>query len=146
MEKTPGILPAVAAIIFNEQGQVLLQKRKDVNEWCIISGHVEFGETVEAAIIREIREETGTAASVKRCIGIYSSPDSQTYHYTSGSVQYITTYFEAILHDEIAADFCNEETAALGFFDPAALPGNFARINSYWLSDALDISGQFFVR
>jgi len=44
------ILPAVAAAIFNDKGEILLQKRKDVSQWCIISGHVEFGETIEAAI------------------------------------------------------------------------------------------------
>lgn len=44
------ILPAVAAAIFNDKGEVLLQRRRDVNQWCIISGHVEFGETVEEAI------------------------------------------------------------------------------------------------
>jgi len=60
------ILPAVSAIIFNEQGDVLLQRRKDTGKWCIISGHVEFGESIEQAIVREIQEELGVASSVKR--------------------------------------------------------------------------------
>jgi 8-oxo-dGTP pyrophosphatase MutT (NUDIX family) len=70
MGTTKQILPAVAAVIFNDNGEVLLQKRKDVNKWCIISGHVEFGETIEAAILREIEEETNTSKyhSPHRCV------------------------------------------------------------------------------
>ena len=78
---TKQILPAVAAAIFNDNGEILLQKRKDVNKWCIISGHVEFGETIEEAILREIEEETNTKAKIIRFIGVYSSPGSQTYLY-----------------------------------------------------------------
>jgi 8-oxo-dGTP diphosphatase len=90
MDTTKQILPAVAAVIFNDNGEVLLQKRKDVNKWCIISGHVEFGETIEAAILREIEEETNTKANIVRLIGVYSSPSSQTYNYNDRTVQYIT--------------------------------------------------------
>jgi 8-oxo-dGTP diphosphatase len=92
MDTTKQILPAVAAAIFNDKGEVLLQKRKDVNKWCIISGHVEFGETIEAAILREIEEETNTKANIVRFIGVYSSPNSQTYNYKDRIVQYITSF------------------------------------------------------
>lgn len=74
MQTTRQILPAVAAAIFNDKGEVLLQKRKDVNQWCIISGHVEFDETIEEAMLREIEEETNTKARIIRFIGVYSSP------------------------------------------------------------------------
>ena len=33
MNKAVEILPAVAAAIFNDNGEILLQKRKDVNRW-----------------------------------------------------------------------------------------------------------------
>src|SRR3954464_939710 len=102
------ILPAVAAAIFNEQGEVLLQKRRDTNQWCIISGHVEFGETVAHAVLREIAEETNVQADIVRFIGLYSSPETQLYHYPERSVQYITSYFEARLAEDIAAGFTNE--------------------------------------
>jgi len=107
--KKPGtskqILPAVAAAIFNDNGEILLQKRKDVNKWCIISGHVEFGETIENAILREIEEETNVKATIVRLIGVYSSPGSQTYFYRNKTVQYITSYFEAKLTETIFPNF-----------------------------------------
>lgn len=146
MENPRAILPAVAAVIFNAAGEILLQKRKDVNQWGIISGHVEFGETVENAILREILEETGLSAEVTRFIGIYSAPASQTYDYPDRTVQYVTSYFEARLTQAFNPDFCNEETSALQFFSTDALPENFARVSPHWLSDALSEEASVFIR
>jgi 8-oxo-dGTP diphosphatase len=146
MDTTKQILPAVAAAIFNDKGEVLLQKRKDVNKWCIISGHVEFGETIEAAILREIEEETNTKANIVRFIGVYSSPNSQTYNYKDRIVQYITSYFEAKLTNAISPNFSNNETQELKFFKLDNLPKDFALINTNWLTDALNKERTVFVR
>ena len=140
------ILPAVAAAIFNDNGDILLQKRRDVNKWCIISGHVEFGETVEHALLREIAEETNAKADIVRFIGLYSSPESQVYHYAERSVQYITSYFEARLMESIAEGFANEETGELRFFPVTHIPDDMALINPYWLTDALSRNALPFVR
>jgi len=143
---TTQILPAVAAAIFNNNGEILLQKRKDVNKWCIISGHVEFGETIEAAILREIEEETNSKADIIRFIGVYSSPDSQTYNYSNRTVQYITSYFEAKLTGSIPPNFSNNETQELRFFKPGDIPTDLALINPNWLIDALSKNEMAFVR
>jgi 8-oxo-dGTP diphosphatase len=143
---TRQILPAVAAAIFNKKGEILLQKRKDVGKWCVISGHVEFGETVEHALLREIKEETDTEAEITRFIGIYSTPESQTYNYEDRSVQYITSYFEARLHGDISAGFSNSETHELRFFATGEIPNDMALINENWLSDALDKNKVIFLR
>lgn len=140
------ILPAVAAAIFNEKGEILLQRRKDVDQWCIISGHVEFGETIEQAVLREIVEETNSTAYLTRFIGVYSSPDSQTYTYHDRTVQYVTSYFEAKLTTGIQEGFSNSETQELKFFSPDQLPGELATINPYWLSDALNKEKTVFIR
>jgi 8-oxo-dGTP diphosphatase len=137
MKHNQQILPAVAAAIFNDKGEILLQKRKDVNKWCLISGHIEFGETVEDAVLREIEEETNTRAAITRFIGIYSSPASQTYNYSDRTVQYITSYFEAKLTGAISPGFSNNETQELRFFRPDNIPADLALMNTYWLSDAL---------
>jgi ADP-ribose pyrophosphatase YjhB (NUDIX family) len=123
-----------------------LQKRKDVDKWCIISGHVEFGETIEAAILREIEEETNSKATISRFIGVYSSPESQTYNYNGRTVQYITSYFEAKLTGAIAPGFSNNETAELKFFNVNNIPFHFALVNSNWLADALNKTTAVFIR
>jgi 8-oxo-dGTP pyrophosphatase MutT (NUDIX family) len=54
----------VGAVILNEQGQAFVQKRSATRRlwpgcWDLAGGHVEPGETLEEALRREIREETG---------------------------------------------------------------------------------------
>jgi len=49
----------VAAIIFNAKGEVLLCKSaKWQHAYVVPGGHVEWGETLEEALIREVKEET----------------------------------------------------------------------------------------
>ncbi len=58
MKRIDDLKVGVAVIILNEEKQVLLQKRSDVGLWGISSGHIEIGETVSEAAIREVKEET----------------------------------------------------------------------------------------
>ena len=138
MQGKQEILPAIAVIIFNENGDVLLQRRNDVDQWCILSGHVEFGETITEAVLREVFEETGAHASIVRFIGLYSAPDSQTYHYKERTVQYVTAYFEARFTDSFDPEFSNNETKELRFFSPGNIPAELAQINPDWLQDAMN--------
>lgn len=55
-------LPAVGALVFNDEGKILLVKRKyppGQGRWSIPGGHLEYGETLEEAVVRELEEETG---------------------------------------------------------------------------------------
>ncbi len=140
------ILPAVAAIIFDKRGHILLQRRRDVDKWGLIGGHVEFGETIEQAVHREIKEETNLSVRIDKLIGVYSEPASQTYQYVDRSVQYVTTYFRGFLLDELSAGYYNQETVALGLFAPEALPKELAQLNTHWLQDALSSTATPFVR
>ena len=56
------IIPKVNAIILDNKTRILLLKRSQSNrtfkgKWQLPGGKIEFGETVEQAIIREIQEE-----------------------------------------------------------------------------------------
>ena len=51
--------PTVGAVIFNPAGQILLvQSHKWRGNYVIPGGHIELGETIEAALRREVKEET----------------------------------------------------------------------------------------
>ena len=47
------------------------KKKNDMNEgkWIGVGGHVEGGETIDQAVIREVREETGLTVNSLKCNG-----------------------------------------------------------------------------
>lgn len=58
--------------------KIVLVKRKYPpykNHWALPGGHVEFGETTEAASVREFSEETGLNTKVTALVGVYSDPN-----------------------------------------------------------------------
>ncbi len=60
----------VGALIVNPAGQVLLGKQKKWDsKWTVFGGHVEHGEGLEDAILREIKEETNCDVRVVAQIG-----------------------------------------------------------------------------
>jgi 8-oxo-dGTP pyrophosphatase MutT (NUDIX family) len=146
MQTKNEILPAVAAIVFNNKGEVLLQRRRDTHKWCIISGHVEFGESVEHAMLREIHEEINVGAEIVRLIGVYSAAQYQTYHYADRTVHYIITCFEVRLTGNLDVNFTNGETQELKYFSPDAMPADMDQINPNWLMDALTDTTRSFIR
>ena len=51
--------PTVGALIFNQEGKLFLMKsHKWRGKWVVPGGHIELGESMEAALRREVREET----------------------------------------------------------------------------------------
>lgn len=63
------------AVIFDEQGRVLLSHRTDMDLWNLPGGTMELGETPWETVTREVTEETGLTAEIIRLTGIYSKPD-----------------------------------------------------------------------
>ena len=68
------IVPAVTAVVTDDQNRVLLIRRTDNSLWALPGGAIELGETVSAAVVREVREETGIDVEVAGLVGIYSDP------------------------------------------------------------------------
>jgi nucleoside triphosphatase len=61
--------PTVGALIIDAQGKILLVKSHKWKGYLSVpGGHVEFGETLEEAIVREVREETGLRVSPIRLL------------------------------------------------------------------------------
>jgi mutator protein MutT len=68
MEKI--ILPIVIGVVVNDAGQVLMGKRNQPQypnshgKWNLLGGRIEYGETPEQAVVREIKEESGLEIEV----------------------------------------------------------------------------------
>ena len=137
---------AVSAIVRDEQGRLLLQQRSDNGYWCFPGGGVEPGESVTAAVIREVREETGYAIQPGRLIGVYSEPRNfQVVRYPEGNVvHYVTIVFEARITGGTAT-LC-DETTAIAWRLPDELPEPFVPSHHIRLADALARSETAFVR
>jgi 8-oxo-dGTP diphosphatase len=73
MQEKPFFL-AVAAVIRNGEGRVLLLKRSDddtINpgKWDLPGGKIDEGETFDQALVREVREESGLAVGLCHVAG-----------------------------------------------------------------------------
>jgi 8-oxo-dGTP diphosphatase len=74
----PKFRAAVAAMIFDEQGQILLFKHTYRKfEWGIPAGGLEYDEQPEKAIVREFFEETGMQIRVEKLLLAESSKEDR---------------------------------------------------------------------
>lgn len=118
LQATPKI--AVNSLVFNAQGEVLLAKRTDNGLWCIPGGHVDLGETLEQACLRELFEETGLKARVKRLVGIYSDP-ANSLHIAQGP-EWHTVRVSFLCEVTGGTITSSEETSEVRYFNVAQLP------------------------
>ena len=68
------LVPACGVLAADEQGRILLQRRRDTGQWAIPMGKMELGETPRQCAIRETLEETGVLTVVTGILGVYSDP------------------------------------------------------------------------
>jgi 8-oxo-dGTP pyrophosphatase MutT (NUDIX family) len=84
--KPNSLVPACGVLATDEQGRILLQRRRDTGQWAIPMGKMELGETPSQCAIRETREETGVLTDITGILGIYSDP-GHIIAYTDGEIR-----------------------------------------------------------
>jgi len=74
-EKVPRL--TVDVVISDCEKVVLIQRKNDPFQgaWALPGGFVDYGETVEQAAVREVKEETGLEVELEGLLGVYSDPD-----------------------------------------------------------------------
>lgn len=76
----------VGAVVFNNRDEILLIKRGKAphfGRWMVPGGALEWGETLEQAAVREVREETGIEIELEGFVEIIEAmaPDPEGFHF-----------------------------------------------------------------
>jgi mutator protein MutT len=126
------ILVFAGGCIFNEKGEVLLQKRGDSNKWGFPGGAIELGETPQMAAIREVKEETGLDVVVNNLIGIYTDTCME---YSNGDKAHsiLIAYELNVIGGKMFCD--KEETVELEYFSMNNIPELFCKQHEDFLFD-----------
>ncbi|MHC1636891.1 MAG: NUDIX domain-containing protein [Candidatus Nezhaarchaeales archaeon] len=122
---------AVDAVIIRKNGNIILVKRRPPYEghWALPGGFVEYGETVEDAVKREVKEETGLDVEIKGLIGVYSKPDRDPRGHVV-SIAYLVT--------EIGGELRGSEETDIGEF--SVIPDKLAFDHNDILRDGLNLA------
>ncbi len=119
--KANSIVPAVSAIVTDEQDRILLILRTDNGYWSIPGGGINPGESVADATAREVREETGIDCQVTGLVGIYSDPN-HVAAYDDGEVrqEFSICFTTRNIGGTLAT---SSESSRVQFVPPDTIPG-----------------------
>ncbi len=79
-------MPTIVLAAFIEGSRVLMARRADHKKqypghWDLIGGHVDRGESLDAALVREAEEEVGLTPTVFRRLGVFNDDENEAdYH------------------------------------------------------------------
>lgn len=121
----PFIQTGAAIIIRNEDGQILLQKRADRNQWGLPGGCQELGEDLRVTAVREAYEETGIKLEPNEIKLIDTlSGNKRKNSYPNGDIVYNNTslYLADIMNEMNLNLKCDSETKQLQFFSIKQIP------------------------
>src|SRR5215213_9012902 len=115
--KANSLVPGASAIITDDQGRILLQRRSDNARWALPGGAMDIGET----IVREVREETGLEVKPEDIVGVYSDP-GHVFAYDDGEVrqQFSVCFVCRIVGGELQV---SKESSEVAFLSPEEIEG-----------------------
>ncbi|MCL5425508.1 MAG: NUDIX domain-containing protein [Gammaproteobacteria bacterium] len=137
MDSTGQSIIGVGAILVRPDGAVLLGYRDKPGEspsWCLPGGHIDAGESFEAAAVREIAEETGISELQRtKLLAITQNLNSAVSVVTGAVLANVEQDAEAsVLEPEVFSQW--------RWFSPGALPTPLFRASqavlAYWLGEA----------
>ena len=126
--KLPNKKLGAAAIIFNDEGHVLLVKQSyGALNWELPGGGAERGESVVETALREVREETGLRVAAERTTGVYYEPATDFLHFV---------FLCHRVGPETKFRF-DAEVTDCGYWSPQALPRPISDFTVRRIEDAL---------
>jgi ADP-ribose pyrophosphatase YjhB (NUDIX family) len=118
IERYKNPLPTVDIIIETGAGIVLIKRKNQPYGWALPGGFVDYGETLEAAAVREAKEETSLDVELISQFRAYSDPSRDPRHHTI-SIVFIA---RAASGKPVAAD----DAVDTGVFNRGNLPSDLA--------------------
>jgi ADP-ribose pyrophosphatase YjhB (NUDIX family) len=128
---------SVSAVVRRVRGgeEILLMQRSDNGMWTLPGGHVEPGESVTAALLREVLEETGWQIEPGRLVGVYSEPARQVVEMGGERVQLVNLCFDALAIEQFTPT-TPDEALSIGFFPRGGLPEPMVPIVGIRIADS----------
>lgn len=108
--KANTLISASNLLVVDEDGAILLQRRRDTGQWALPGGAQDNDETAAQCAVRECREETGIVAEITGFLGAYTDGEIRQ--------QYETTYIGRPVGGEPTI---NDEADGVRFVLPADL-------------------------
>lgn len=122
----------VDVIIETGDGIILVNRKNPPRGWAMPGGFVDYGESLENAVQREAKEETGLDIQLIRQFHTYSDPKRDPRHHT------VSTIFIAKAAGKPKA---GDDAKEVGIFTRDTLPSNIAFDHRQILEDYF--SGKF---
>ena len=109
-------VPVARAVVRDAAGRVLILKRQNAiygrDAWCLPGGKVDYLESVEACVARELREETGLRLTSARFLFYHDGLPAQR-----GQMHCVVLYFECETEGEVALNDESSAAAWVGLAD-----------------------------
>ncbi|WP_435243521.1 NUDIX domain-containing protein [Streptomyces cucumeris] len=113
------LVVAASAVITDEAGCILLQRRRDNDLWALPGGGMEMSDSLPGTAVREVKEETGLDVEITGLVGTYTDP-RHVIAYTDGEVrrQFNVCFTARVVGGHLAI---SDESTELRFVAPEAL-------------------------
>lgn len=111
----PTVYTVGVTALIEHDGKLLFERREDTGQWCLPGGKVELDESLEQALRKEVREETGLEIASFALFGTFSDP-SRVGQFADGNVVRFIILAYTVQVDDFSTLQCSEESLELGWF------------------------------